>query len=139
VDSTVVVASYRTRLEAELALRLLEAMDIPCVINSAEGMLHGPLAPGATVSVRTGDAGLAREVLAENVDAEPPSQAACAARCPTPEDAARVAGVLRDAGIPAFERVGGDTEERQTRDVFVRRAHAERARILLDRAGESAS
>jgi len=65
MTETVQVANFRTRLDAELAARALDALDIRYVINSAEGAGSGPLGPGATILVRPADAALAREALAE--------------------------------------------------------------------------
>ena len=39
----IAVANYRTRLEAEVASNVLTANGIPFVIQSAEGMLYGPM------------------------------------------------------------------------------------------------
>ncbi len=60
---TIAVANFRTQLEAEIAARSLEAADIPFIIQSAEGMAHGPIFPGATILVREEDADAAREAL----------------------------------------------------------------------------
>ncbi len=60
-----VVANFRTRLEAELASTVLKANGIPFVIQSAEGMQHGPLSPGTSILVRASDAVEARRILAE--------------------------------------------------------------------------
>jgi hypothetical protein len=63
MTDTIAIANYRTRLEADVAARLLDAAGIPYVINSDEAMQHGPLSVGATVLVRPADAELAREAL----------------------------------------------------------------------------
>ncbi len=63
MTDTVQVASFRTRLDAELAAHALDALGIPYVINSAEGMGSGPLGPGAILLVRAADAELAREIF----------------------------------------------------------------------------
>lgn len=59
----IAVANYRTRLEAEVASNVLTANGIPFVIQSAEGMLYGPMPAGATLLVREEHAALARELL----------------------------------------------------------------------------
>lgn len=63
--TTVAVANFRTQLEAEVAAKALEAADIPYVIQSAEGMAHGPIFPGATIRVRAEDAEAAHEALGD--------------------------------------------------------------------------
>jgi hypothetical protein len=63
MTDTTAVANYRTRLEADVAARFLEAAGIPCVINSDEAMQHGPLSVGATILVSATDAERAREAL----------------------------------------------------------------------------
>lgn len=45
------LANFRTKAEAEAAAQILKRNGIPCLIQSAEGMLHGPLFPGATLYV----------------------------------------------------------------------------------------
>lgn len=65
VDSPVTVANFRTRLDAEMASQLLAGHGIPFVIQSAEGMLHGPLSPGASILVRPDQADAARAILRE--------------------------------------------------------------------------
>ncbi len=57
------VANYRTKAEAEAAAVLLKNAGIPSLIQSQEGMLYGPLSPGATIYVAPEAASLAREVL----------------------------------------------------------------------------
>jgi hypothetical protein len=57
------LANFRTRLEAEAAAVLLKNAGIPYLLQSAEGMLHGPLLPGATIYVSQELAQEAREVL----------------------------------------------------------------------------
>jgi hypothetical protein len=63
MTDTIQVASFRTRLDAELAARALDALHIPYVINSAEGMAHGPMPPGAVILVRGEHAARARKAL----------------------------------------------------------------------------
>lgn len=60
---TVPVANYRTKLEAELAAGALVAASIPYVIQSMEGIVPGPLGPGATIMVRAEHAARARDLL----------------------------------------------------------------------------
>ncbi|UCF18467.1 MAG: DUF2007 domain-containing protein [Gemmatimonadota bacterium] len=57
------LANFRTRLEAEAAGNLLKNAGIPYLIQSAEGMLHGPLLPGATIYVAPELAEEAREII----------------------------------------------------------------------------
>ncbi len=57
------IANYRTKTEAEAAAVLLENEGIPCLIQSQEGMLYGPLSPGATIYVAPEAADDAREAL----------------------------------------------------------------------------
>jgi len=55
--------SFLTRAEAELAGAFLRAADIPHLIQSAEGMMHGPLPAGAHVLVWEDDLPRALEAL----------------------------------------------------------------------------
>jgi hypothetical protein len=57
------IANFRTKAEAEAAAGLLKNAGIPYLIQSAEGMLHGPFFPGATIYVAPELAPLARDVL----------------------------------------------------------------------------
>lgn len=57
------VANFRTKVEAEAAATILKNEGIPYLIQSQEGMLHGPLVPGATIYVAAADAETARELL----------------------------------------------------------------------------
>ncbi len=63
MKETVPVANYRTKVAADLAAALLEAAGIPYVIQSSEGMLHGPINPGATILVPPDLEADAREIL----------------------------------------------------------------------------
>ncbi|UCC73933.1 MAG: DUF2007 domain-containing protein [Gemmatimonadota bacterium] len=63
MKDAVKVANFRTKTEAEAAAGLLKNAGIPYLIQSAEGMLHGPLNPGATIYVAPEAADRAREVL----------------------------------------------------------------------------
>lgn len=62
---TVAVANFRTRLDAEMASQFLRRQEVPFLIQSAEGMLHGPIAPGASILVRADQADEARRILIE--------------------------------------------------------------------------
>lgn len=57
------VANFRTKVEAEAAATILKNEGIPYLIQSQEGMLHGPLVPGATIYVAAAHAEIARELL----------------------------------------------------------------------------
>jgi nucleotide-binding universal stress UspA family protein len=132
VTETVQVASYRTQLEAELAARLLEGLDIPYVINSLEGMAYGPFAPGAMILVRAEDAELAREALtaAERGDGEPH---VVRLGPPVSEHVARVISeTLRRAGIQVLTRSSAGEGTPGEIAVFVRRDQADDARLLLE-------
>ncbi len=61
----VVVATFRTRLDAESAGGLLAHAGIPFVVQSAEGMGMGPLPQGATLIVRDDQAEAAHRLLAD--------------------------------------------------------------------------
>jgi hypothetical protein len=63
MKDVVKLANFRTKIEAEAAAVLLKNAGIPYLIQSAEGMLHGPLFPGATIYVAAQAAAHAREVL----------------------------------------------------------------------------
>lgn len=47
----VAVANFRNKAIAEMAAGLLANEKIPYRIQSTEGMLHGPIEPGATIYV----------------------------------------------------------------------------------------
>lgn len=51
MEPPVPIANFRTKLEAEIAAGLLESAGIPYLIQSTEGILHGPISPGATLLV----------------------------------------------------------------------------------------
>ncbi len=76
MSDLVAIANFQTKAEAEMAGGLLDAAGIPFVIQSTEGILHGPINPGATVLVGDAAAAHARAVLGK-----PPGDA-------QPEDAA---------------------------------------------------
>ncbi len=59
----VVVATFRTRLDAEIAAGLLQEAGIPFVIRSAEGIGVGPLPPGTSLLVARERVEEARMVL----------------------------------------------------------------------------
>ncbi len=63
MENPVVVATFRTRMEAEAASHLLARRGIPFVIQSPEGMQYGPLPQGARLLVRPTDFEAARGVL----------------------------------------------------------------------------
>lgn len=63
MDNLAPVGNYKTKAEAEVAAGLLKNAGIPYLIQSQEGMLHGPLFPGATIYVAPELAGEARDVL----------------------------------------------------------------------------
>lgn len=63
MDDAVVVANFRTKLEAELAAGLLREAGIPCVVQSAEGIGMGPLPFGASILVHRDQVRNARSVL----------------------------------------------------------------------------
>jgi len=63
MKDAVKLANYRTKTEAEAAAVLLKNAGIPYLIQSAEGMLHGPLFPGATIYVAPEILDEARDVL----------------------------------------------------------------------------
>ena len=48
----VTAATFRTRAEAEIAAALLGGENIPHIIQSAEGMAHGPMVDGTRLLVR---------------------------------------------------------------------------------------
>jgi hypothetical protein len=66
------VANFRTRVEAELAAKLLEGANLPFVIDSSESAQYGPLGIGTTIFVRAEDAERARELLDEEPDTDSP-------------------------------------------------------------------
>ncbi len=130
MSDTVPIANFRTRMEAEVAAGLLLAGEIPYVIQSAEGMLHGPLGPGATIFVREDDVGEARELL-DGSDPGPEEERARAvlvASTATAEDADGTIKRLDGVGIPYLTRSAGG---RHSLHVFVRSEHADRARRVL--------
>ena len=64
-NELVEIANFRTKAEAELAAAVLENEGIGYLIQSQEGMLHGPLTPGASILVSAEDADEARELIGE--------------------------------------------------------------------------
>jgi len=62
---TVPVANFRTKMRAEMAGGLLDEREIPYVIQSGEGILHGPIMPGATILVSASVFDEARQILAD--------------------------------------------------------------------------
>lgn len=130
MTDVVPIANYRTHLEAEVAAKLLEAAGVPYVINSQEGMLHGPMGDGATILVRAADADLARQALGDEVAAAPP-QVLCVGRFADPAEAERARAALVDEGVPALVAVEPGDGARHA--LFVPAVHGARARKLLDR------
>ena len=65
MNQSVVLANFRTRLDAESAGGLLTHAGIPFVVQSAEGMGMGPLPQGASLIVRQDQVESARQLLAE--------------------------------------------------------------------------
>ncbi|MGD8866905.1 MAG: hypothetical protein PVI01_04735 [Gemmatimonadales bacterium] len=63
MNDLVAIANYKTKAEAEAAAGLLKYRGIPYLIQSQEGMLHGPLFPGATIYVTSGLVRQARDIL----------------------------------------------------------------------------
>ncbi len=129
---TVAIANYRTHLEAEVAAGFLENAAIPYLIQSAEGMLHGPLGTGATILVRAEHAARARGILVgDDGDAESTApRAVRIASFATVEDAEAAMRRLDDAGLRYLTK----TMERASRlDIFVRREHADKALRIIGR------
>jgi hypothetical protein len=132
VTDIIPIANFRTRLEAELAARLLDGVAVPYLINSPEGMAHGPMVDGATILVRAEDVELAREVLSAP-DAAGRARVVRIATCPSADASVRVREALQAAGIPSLSTaVDGGTGERHA--VFVPVAHAARARRVIQTA-----
>lgn len=127
------IANFRTRLEAELAGRLLEGAAVPYVINSPEGMFVGPIGPGATLLVRADDVDLARDALAGERPATAP-QVARVATCPDVEAASRVRAALHAAGIPALSTAIQAPGGAERHAIFVPAPHAARARRAIQTA-----
>jgi len=63
MDDLVAIANFMTKWEAEAAAGLLKNEGIPYLIQSQEGMLHGPINPGATIYVAPELAEQARDIL----------------------------------------------------------------------------
>ncbi len=76
MSDLVAIANFQTKAEAEMAGGLLEAAGIPFVIQSTEGILHGPINPGATVLVGEAAAPHARAALGQPPGDAPPDDAA---------------------------------------------------------------
>lgn len=125
------IANFRTRLEAELAAQLLDGVAVPYVINSPEGMAHGPMGDGATILVRAEDVELAREALgASDVG---PARVVRIATCPTADASLRVREALQAAGISALS-TAIDEGAGERHAVFVPVAHSARARRVIQTA-----
>jgi hypothetical protein len=65
MTKSVAVGNFRTKLDAEIAAGLLDRERIPYRIQSTEGMLHGPIAPGATIYVPGKLEAEARQILSD--------------------------------------------------------------------------
>jgi hypothetical protein len=63
MEDLVAIANFMTKTEAETAAGLLKNEGIPYLIQSQEGILHGPIGPGATIYVAPEMAAQAHEVL----------------------------------------------------------------------------
>lgn len=133
MSDVIPIASFRTRLEAELAARLLEGAAVPYVMNSSEGMLHGPLAGGTTLLVRAEDVELAHEVLGSR-DRMAPLHIIRVTTCTTREAAARVRRALARAGLAALSSEYTGTDKATRHAVYVASHHADRARRVVQRA-----
>jgi hypothetical protein len=133
VTDIIPIANFRTRLEAELAARLLDGAAVPYVINSSEGMFHGPLAAGATILVRADDVELAREALGGDEPKTPP-RVVRVATCPSGEAAARVRAALHAVGIPALSALAPVEGGPDRHGIFVPAAQAARARRTIQTA-----
>ena len=71
MDSPIEIASFRTKLEAEIAGGLLDSAGIPYLIQHSEGILHGPLSPGAAILVSYYLAVQARAALGTGAEIPP--------------------------------------------------------------------
>ncbi len=76
MSDLVAIANFHTKAEAEMAGGLLEAAGIPYLIQSTEGILHGPINPGATLLVGEAAAPHARAVIGKPPDDAQPEDAA---------------------------------------------------------------
>jgi len=65
MTETVALANFRTKMDAEIACGLLDNADIPYVIQSQAGMLHGPMSVGATLLVSRENLERAAAILAD--------------------------------------------------------------------------
>lgn len=65
MTETVKLANFRTKVDAEIAGGLLDNADVPYVIQSQAGMLHGPMSVGATLLVSKEDLERAAAILAD--------------------------------------------------------------------------
>jgi len=136
VDKPLAVANYRTRLEAEVAAGFLDNARIPYVIQSAEGMLHGPLGAGATILVNPDHVEEARQILIGDLDPgdqRPPPEAVRLGIFHEGPEFERAVTILDREQIPYLATPG----QSGTR-LYVRAEHAERARRLVLLSEESA-
>lgn len=65
VHKNIAIGNFRTKLDAEIAGGVLTNEEIPHLIQSAEGMLHGPIPTGATIYVSSDVAERAKKLLLE--------------------------------------------------------------------------
>jgi hypothetical protein len=72
----VAIANFGSKLEAEMAAGLLDNAGIPCLIQSTEGVLYGPMSPGATILVGETVASHARVVLGKPPEGSRPEDTA---------------------------------------------------------------
>lgn len=137
MPDTVTVASFRTRAEAELAALALEGAGIPYLIQSAEGMLHGPLGPGADIRVPRSAESAARDLLSDvtagdAAEPELPPRRLVALGTWSEADLTSILARLDAASVPYV--VEHDADDLTGRTVFVRREHQLPAGRALKRA-----
>ncbi len=72
MNSPIEIANFRTKLEAEIAGGILESAGIPYLTQHSEGILHGPLSPGAAILVSHHLAVQARAALGIGAETAPP-------------------------------------------------------------------
>lgn len=65
MSTRISIANFRTKLDAEIAAGLLDNAGVPYIIQSQEGMLHGPIVPGATILVSHEDEDQVRRILSD--------------------------------------------------------------------------
>jgi len=104
----------------------LKGAEIPYLIQSAEGMLHGPFGPGATILVRPDHADEARELLTQQPERSPGAPVALIGAYATQQEAEAVSAKVRAAGIACYTTSG-----QQQVSVYVPRDQAEAARRAI--------